>query len=283
MIAVCAGPIFAAAAVRTPAPDAGQGGGDARVFDIRGGRTTSLQVAPRLGRPIESLAAPGGAYARAIAKDAEGRWSEAANLYKEAHAEWNDRFHRRRSPELENAMHKAAAERAYSEILGTAPPARNLAPALALSTAIRARIYRLKLMAVRAYTGSISPMLLRRAVDGFTEAIHLASASEAKDKPPASALPELRILLAATLRVGGERDAARLQVAHVRQADRETPPAALAMAIYQVADGDLESALAYLDVYARRQDPTGGNRLIYIQNDWDRLRDNPRFERLFRR
>jgi len=55
------------------------------------------------------------------------------------------------------------------------------------------------------------------------------------------------------------------------------------MAIYQVADGDLESALAYLDVYARRQDPTGGNRLIYIQNDWDRLRDDPRFERLFRR
>jgi len=102
-----------------------------------------------------------------------------------------------------------------------------------------------------------------------------------------TALAEVRLLMCATRAAGGDRPAARLQLAHVTGAERDDPSNALSLAICQAALGDLPAALTRLESFVQRQpieqriDPFA-LRDLYLANDWDRLRGDPRFERLFR-
>ena len=248
---------------------------------VEGGRTTTIEAAPLLGTSLER-AVSSDAYAMAVTDDRDERWSEAASLYQQAIAEWSSRFHTEPSAELERAIIKADRERQRSQLLAGVQAQRDKLPAatqrsLALE---RGRIYRTKLMSVRAYTGAVPAGLLARTRRELEEALRLADST----KPNAET--EARLLLCATRAAGGDRVAARLELAHVTTAERADPATTLPLAVCQAALGNLPLALGLLEIFIQRQpieqrlDPFA-LRDLYLANDWDRLRGDRRFESLF--
>jgi hypothetical protein len=220
----------------------------------------------------------------AIAKDQEEKWLEASNLYQQAIAEWSGEQRIHPSPLLERAIQKAERERQRSQMLANLQPLRPDQPA-AVNRALnleQARLHRTKLMVVRAYTGTVPQRLYARTRDAFGVALRTTDVS----KPAAQG--EVHLFLCATHAAAGRMAPARLALAHVPRAQREDPANALAMGICAAALGDLARALAHLEAHILRQ---GGDqrmdpfslRDLFLANDWDRLRGNPRFESLFAR
>jgi hypothetical protein len=260
--------------------DDGGGGGSAAVI-VESGRTTTIEVGPALGASLERAFASE-AYAQAVANDRDEHWSEAASLYQQAIAEWSSRYRQEPSPELERAIFKADRERQRSQLLAGVQAQRDKLPPATLRglSLERGRIYRTKLMSVRAYIGAVPAELFARTRHELEEALRLADPA----KPGADT--EARLLLCATRAVGGNRAAARLELAQVASAEREDPAASLPLAVCQAALGNLPVALALLESHVRRQpveqrlDPFA-LRDLYLANDWDRLRGDRRFESLF--
>jgi hypothetical protein len=242
-----------------------------------------VQATLLLGTPVER-ALPSVPYALAVGKDEEEKWGEAAALYQQAIADWSTSLRLNPSTMLERAVQKAERERQRSQQLASMVPARPES-ATAVQRAItleRGRLYRTKLMVVRAYTGSVPQGLHARARDAFVDALRMTE----KGKPAMQA--EVQLLLCATHAAADHPEAARLALAHVTNAQREDPANALPMAICAAALDDLPVALAQLEGYIVRQ---GGDmrmdpfslRDILLANDWDRLRGDRRFESLFAR
>jgi hypothetical protein len=252
------------------------------------GRTTTLTAGPPVGAPVERAVKPSDAYAQAVERDRDQRWADAAGLYQQAIADWSAERRRAPSAALDRAISKADRERQRSQMLAGLQSQRDHDRLLSASnrglSLERARIYRTKLMVVRAYTGAVPGALYARTRDELEDALRAAATESAAARAPAET--EIRLLLCATRAAGGDRDAARLELAHVGGADRDDPGNALAMAICRAALGQLPEALALLETYIQRQPPD--QRLdpfvlrdVYLANDWDRLRGDPRFERLF--
>lgn len=258
-------------------------GDDGAHVTVEEGRTTEIVAGPPIGAALER-AVRSEAYALAVASDHDEHWSEAAGLYQQAIAEWTSEYKHDPSPELERAIFKADRERQRSQLLAGVQAQRDkLPPATVRALALeRGRIYRAKLMSVRAFTGAVPVALFARARRELEEALRLADAT----KP--SAETEVRLLLCATRAAGGDRMAARLELAHVSTAERDDPASTLALATCQAALGNLPEALTLLESYVRRQpveqrlDPFA-LRDLYLANDWDRLRGDRRFESLFSR
>ena len=92
-------------------------------------------------------------------------------------------------------------------------------------------------------------------------------------------------MLCATYAIGGDAAAARLARAHVPSAARTDPANAVARAACAAALGETEAALAALESFVLRPlFPRSDIALrdVYLANDWDHLRGDPRFESLFR-
>ena len=87
----------------------------------------------------------------------------------------------------------------------------------------------------------------------------------------------------------GDRTTARLEFAHVSSADRTDPARALGVAVCAAALGHDDDAIASLAVVLDKLGPPsraallplGQTAELHSDNDWDPLRGNPRFERLF--
>src|ERR1043165_6381522 len=128
---------------------------------VESGRTTTIEISPVLGTSVERAFASE-AYAQAGAADRDERWSEAAGLYHQAIVEWSSRYRHQPSPELERAIAKAERERQRSQLLAGVQAQRDkLPPGPLRGLAVeRGRISRLKLMSVRAYTGTVPADLL---------------------------------------------------------------------------------------------------------------------------
>ncbi|HET6284575.1 MAG TPA: hypothetical protein VFH73_26705 [Polyangia bacterium] len=274
--------VLASAALAITAGAAFDAGTSAPIV-VPGLRTTPLQALLTLGTPVER-ALPSVPYALAIGKDEEEQWGEAAALYQQAIADWSTSLRLNPSTALERAVQKAERERQRSQQLASMVPARPES-ATAVHRAIsleRGRLYRTKLMVVRAYTGSIPRGLHARARDAFSDALRMTE----KAKPAMQA--EVYLLLCATHAAADRPEAARVALAHVTRAQREDPANALPMAICAAALDDLPLALTQLEGYVVRQ---GGDmrmdpfslRDILLANDWDRLRGDRRFESLFAR
>ena len=250
---------------------------------VEEGRTTEIVAGPPLGAALER-AVDSDAYALAVANDRDEHWSEAAGLYQQAIADWSSQYRHDPTPDLERAIFKADRERQRSQLLAGVQAQRDkLPPATLRALALeRGRIYRVKLMSVRAYTGAVPVGLFARTRRELEEALRLADST----KPGAET--EARLLLCATRAAGGDRMGARLELAHVGTGERQDPGTALPLATCQAALGNLEQALSLLESYVRRQpveqrlDPFA-LRDLYLANDWDRLRGNRRFETLFSR
>ena len=92
-------------------------------------------------------------------------------------------------------------------------------------------------------------------------------------------------MLCATYAIGGDAAAARLARAHVSSAARADPANAVARAACAAALGETEAALAALESFVLRPLIPRSDialRDVYLANDWDHLRGDPRFESLFR-
>lgn len=263
---------------------------------IEPARVTTVVVRADAGRPVER-ALPSRAYAAGVEADADMRWGDSERSYREASADWTAAARLQPSAASELAIAKADRERQRSQLLASIDhlrPSRaaegGVAPERPGSDALaEGKLLRAKLMAVRAYLGRVPPGLYSRTRDRLREALRRTSVT--RGSAPAAtpaAIADIHLLLCATYAVGGELEAARSERAQVGEGARASPALDLSMATCDAALGDADSAIARLELVALN--PGGGARVdeaalrdIYIANDWDRLRDDPRFERLFRR
>jgi hypothetical protein len=243
-------------------------------------RTTTIEVAPDRGAPLER-AAPGPAFALAVAEDAHQHWAEAASLYQQALGEWSDLARAHPSPALDRALAKAEHERQRSQLLASERALRPRFDVLAaqVNALEEGRLLRGKLMLARATLGRAPVELVEGARDAFDEALR----DSAGPRPTVEA--EARLLLCATRAAAGDRAGARLERALVPDVARRDLDNALPLAICAAALGDDDEALARLEMFALRPPPHQLDpfvlREVYLANDWDRLRGQPRFESLF--
>jgi hypothetical protein len=262
---------------------------------LQAGRTTDVTVAVDVGAPIEHVV-PSKAYTAAALADSEQRWSDATTLYREATLEWAAAARAQPSRVLELAAAKAERERQRSQLLaaralsvstaGTSPrtirdPFTRRADALD-----EGRLLRAKLMAARAVLERVPATLYARARDRLREALR-AGSSPGTNAPRIGGEAEIQLLLCATYAVGGELEAARLARAQVTEAERADPTNTVALAVCAAALGETRAAIAELEIVALHPGPGRNDRFalrdLYLSNDWDRLRGDPKFESLFPR
>jgi hypothetical protein len=254
---------------------------NAAAIPIAPGRTTTVRVPSDLGAAIER-AVPGRAFALAANLDGEQRWPEAAALYQQAIAEWTDALHLRPSPALERAIEKAERERQRSMLLASTRPARGRLESTrtSINPLEEGRLLRAKLMVVRAAHGVAPPDLVARARAAFEDALRAAGA------PRPSVEAEIRLQLCATRAAAGDRAGGRLERAHVTTAERRDLDNSVPLALCAAALGEDDEAMARLEMFILRPAPHPLDpytlRDLYLANDWDRLRGQPRFETLFR-
>ncbi len=257
---------------------------------LQPGRTTAVTVTVDVGAPLER-AVTSKFYAQAATADAEQRWADAAALYREAVTEWTTAIRLQPSRALELAAAKAERERQRSQLLAsrarstgttgrfTRDPFARRADALD-----EARHLRAKLMVARAVLERVPAALYARTRDRLREALR-AGTGAAGTRMSGDA--EIHLLLCSTYAAGGEIEAARLARAHVTEAERADPMNNLALAACAAALGETRGALAELEIVALHPGPGRTDRFalrdIYLSNDWDRLRGDPKFESLFPR
>ena len=275
------------------APDAGMG-----LALAPPGRTVTVVVTDDVGAPLER-ALPNASYLRAAAADAELRWDDARLLYRQAADDWTASAHTRPSRALENAIAKAEHEAGLSQALAgyqrLGTPALEHLPAEARRAFLQrralevGRMLRAKLMATRAVLGHAPPELYARTRARLEEArdsaapTHAAGQTQPQDQAGSDA--ETELLLCATYAIGRDASTARLARAHVPSAARVDPANTLARAACAAALGETDAALAALEAFVLRPLIPRNDivlRDVYLANDWDHLRGDPRFESLFR-
>lgn len=265
---------------------------DAPAAPLQPGRFTTVVVTADVGAPVER-AVPGKFYAQAAAADAEQRWADAAALYREAVNEWTAAERLQPSRALELAMTKAERERQRSQMLAsrvraTAGTVNRFArdPFSRRADAVdEARLLRGKLLTARAVLERVPPALYARTRDRLREALRAGGSAGSAARIGGDA--EIQLLLCSTYAAGGEIEAARLARAHVTEAERADPVNSMALAACAAGLGETRAAVAELEVLALHPGPGRADRFtlrdIYLYNDWDRLRGDPKFESLFPR
>ncbi len=263
------------------------------------GRTITVVVTDDVGAPLER-AFPSATYAHAAAADAEQRWDDA------------DACSTARPPTI-GPPPPTPAPRARSRTRSPRPSTRpacrkrwrgtNASALLRWNASRRrrgarscsgealedGRLLRAKLMATRAVLGRAPPELYARTRARLEEARDNAAPTHRRrpdpDPAPRAATPRPSCLLCATYAIGGDAAAARLARAHVPSAARADPANAVALAACAAALGETDAALAALESFVLRPlFPRSDIALrdVYLANDWDHLRGDPRFESLFR-
>ena len=273
------------------APGAGGSGG---AISAPPGRTITVVATDDVGAPLER-AFPSATYAQAATADAELRWDDARLLYRQAADDWTAAAHTRPSRALESAIAKAEHEASLSQALAgyqrLGSPSLERLPAEARRAFVQrralelGRLLRAKLMATRAVLGRAPPELYARTRARLEEARDAAAPTHAAAQAPDASDAETELLLCATYAIGGDAAAARLARAHVPSAARTDPANAVARAACAAALGETNAALAALEsLVLRPLFPRSDIALrdVYLANDWDHLRGDPRFESLFR-
>jgi len=270
-------------------------------------RTTTVIVEDVVGNPLErepGFVAAAPSYRRAIASDREQRWVEAVGLYQQTLLEVTAAAQALPPQQLDRVAFKIDLERRRSRAL-----AEDAATELAAGAARRgpgsvaagvsatrggrllpmekARLLRHKLMAVRAATGAAPAGLRIVTMNALAQALRESERGAAAHDPAPPSASEVRMLGCATLAAAGDGPAARAELARVRPEDRTDPVRALSLAACQAALGYRDDALGSLAVALGRLGPSsrflpGPTREIESANDWDTLRTDPRFIRLFR-
>ena len=195
---------------------------------------------------------------------------------------------------LELAAAKAERERQRSQLLAsrarvhrpasgrfTRDPFTRRADALDEGRQLRA-----KLMTARAVLERVPAALYARTRDRLREA---AARGRGRRRPRAwAATPRSTCLLCATYAAGGEIEAARLARAHVTEAERADPDQHRRAGRLRRRPGrDARARSPSWRSWRCTPGPGRTDRFalrdLYLANDWDRLRGDPKFESLFPR
>lgn len=255
------------------------------------GRTTPVVVSIDVGAPLER-AVPSKFYGQAVAADSEQRWADAAALYREASLEFAAAGRLQPSRALDLAAAKAERERQRSQLLASrARSASGSTSRFARDPFSRradaldeARHLRAKLLATRAMLERVPADLYARTRDRLREALRAGANGTAAR---AGGDAEIHLLLCSTYAAGGEIEAARLERAQVTEAERAEPANTVALAACAAGLGEARAAIAELEIVALHPGPGRTDRFVlrdvYLSNDWDRLRGDPKFESLFPR
>jgi hypothetical protein len=134
-------------------------------------------------------------------------------------------------------------------------------------------------MATRAALGRVPAELYVRA------RAQLEAARDAAARTREGADAEIALQLCAVYAVGGDPAAARVARAQLTPAERADPANTIGRAVCAAALGETPAALAALESFVLRPvapRPEAVLRDVYLANDWDHLRGDPRFESLFR-
>ena len=263
-------------------------------IQIQSGRTATVVAAIDVGAPIER-AVPSAAYTRAASADAEERWEDAQPLYRQAIAEWTATARTHRSHALELAIAKAEHELRLSQLLFIAAQSarRPIAWGQMAADARRSwqrrqaldegRLLEAKLLSTRAALGRVPAALYTHARNRLEAARDAAPSAPGPASADGDA--EIQLLLCRTYAAGDATADARLARARVSEAERDSPINVLGVAGCAAALGQTEAALTQMEAFILRPDPVRPDRLreIYLSNEWDHLRGNPRFESLFPR
>ena len=234
-------------------------------------RTHLLRVRPRVAPGVEAGMPRTSAYAQAMALDLQEKFELAAARYREAEVE----FGRMKPPAggptvLEAWRRKARWQSYWSQQLGLRN--RGYRPWGGIATGDLGHGYYMKFLAARAFTGQAPLGLAAKA------RIHLeASIRNEPDNVFA------RLSLAALLHELGDHGQAQREFLRITldSAQREDPMLALRLAAYHAAAGDRERAIAQLDKALRRPYLYRTLReMLDWSNEFDRLRDDPRFRQL---
>jgi hypothetical protein len=257
---------------------------------LQPGRTVTVTVGADVGTPLERAVA-GKFYAQAANADGEQRWADAAALYREAATEWAAAARLQPSRALDLAVAKAERERQRSQLLASRARATAAAgrragrdPFVRRADALdEGRQLRAKLMVARAALERVPAALYARTRERLREALRSGTGRGGR----VAGDGEIRLLLCATHAAAGEIEAARLERAHVTEADRADPANTVALAVCAAGLGETRAALAELEVLALHPGPGRTDRFamkdLYLANDWDRMRGDPKFESLFPR
>ena len=285
----CWSPPASSSSRSSPAPWAGAG-----AVPAPPGRTVTVVATDDVGAPLER-AFPSATYAHAVAADAELRWDDARLLYRQAADDWTATARTRPSRALQNAIAKAEHEASVSQALagyqrlGIASlehlpleARRAFVQRQALEVG---RNLRAKLMATRAVLGQAPPELYARTRARLEEARDAATPNHAAQPRTTAATPRPSCCSARrTPSVGTPPP--RVWPAPTCPAPPAPIPAnAVARAACAAALGETEAALAALESFVLRPlFPRSDIALrdVYLANDWDHLRGDPRFESLFR-
>jgi hypothetical protein len=269
----------------------------AATLPIGSGRTTTVIARIDVGAPIERTV-PSASYLRAATADAEERWADAQPFYRQAIADWTATTRTRPSRVLELAIAKAERELRSSQLLAGAaaqdariPVGRNRMMSAEVQrnwerrqALDEGRLLSAKLLATRATLGRVPAALYVHARNRLEEARD--TEPHPPDRAATDAQADVELLLCATYAAGGAAADARFARAHVTEAERADPANTLGVAACAAGLGETEAALAGLETFVLRPVPARPERFlreIYLSNDWDRLRGNPRFESLFPR
>lgn len=145
----------------------------------------------------------------------------------------------------------------------------------------RALLLHNEFLAVRAATGQRDERVLGRALQAYEAALGRQGALRSM----------AQIGYASLLSERGDRRGASAQLARVPLEEQQAERSDLAMAYYHLAQGNPELAMARLLQAARRENwthPAGQDgrslrSMVYRMNDFDRLREHPRFIELVTR
>jgi hypothetical protein len=256
--------------------DAGAGGPVNASATVTTGRTALLTATAAVGHPVERAVA-GRTFLLGVVQDRQQHWTEAASLYQQAVLEWSTELRVHSSVALERAVQKAERERQRSVMLANLELSRpgqpeSVARAMTLE---RARLLRTKMMVVRANSGGVPDDLYARTRRAFEDALR------AGDALPIAVKSEIHLLLCAAHASAGAHAAARLALSQVSTEQQQEPVNALPMAICAAALGDPTQALNFLEAHLRQRLDPFTQRELFLANDWDLLRGQPRFENLF--
>ena len=260
------------------------------------GRTTDVTVAVDVGAPLERAVASK-YYAQAAAADAEQRWADATALYREAVSEWTAAARVQPSRALELAAAKAERERQRSQLLASrALAAQSMAggsnrftrePYTHRADALdEGRLLRAKMMAARAVLERVPAALYARTRDRLRES--LRAGAGASPTPRAWAAKPRSTCCSARPTPPAARSRRRAWRARTsprpsaptRPTPSRWPPAPPRWARRARRSPSWRS---WRCTRAPAAATASQLRDLYLANDWDRLRGDPKFESLFPR
>jgi tetratricopeptide (TPR) repeat protein len=239
-----------------PRPEQGLHSGNAHLVTVTASPTEGLEV----GIPRDS------SYAKAMAFDLQQRWEDSYNAYSKAETEFQTMLRERphwakmiRGWQLKAEFQRDQSQRLrYRSYYSWGPPSASV-------IFYRAQAKHNKYLGIRAFTGRIDRKLQEEIIEDYTKALQQSPSYE-----------QPRIALAAMYHEIGQRGKGRTEWSKLTDTSRVW--LSVEYGYYFCAAGENEKALSMIERSLKYN--SSNKRYILRSNDFDRLRVDPRFQKI---